>query len=316
MIQNPKTLASIDIGTNAVRLLIKYADLLDTLPDYKKAAYIRVPIRLGEDVFSKGVVGGTKKKLLAEAMQGFSHLLAAYKVDAFRACATSAMREAGNGKEIIQYIRKTSGIKIDIITGTEEAGLIFKAGEFETFIDRDKNYVYMDVGGGSTEIIVYSDHQAVSSCSFRLGTVRILSNAVGRKEPARFAEHLERVREEYRPAAIIGSGGNINKISKLLRKKTGEPVRTPELRELYDQLSALSFTERIEDLGLNSYRADVIVPALQLFLTAATTCGVDEIIVPKVGLVDGIIRSLYENGNGNGAENRNRNGKNGGNGKQ
>lgn len=294
MIQDLKILASIDIGSNAIRLLIKYGEHLDGLPEYNKAAYIRVPIRLGEDVFTEGRVSAGKEELLCQAMEGFSHLMKAYRVDSFRACATSAMREAENGRQIIKAVKKSSGIDIDIISGKEEAGLIFKAGEFDSFIDRDKNYVYMDVGGGSTEIIVYSEHRAVSSESFRLGTVRIISKAVERGEQERFAGHMKPIGNTYRPVAIIGSGGNINKISKLLKKKAGESVKTDELNALYDKLAPMSFEERMEEMGLNSYRADVIIPALELFSTAASECGVREIIVPKVGLVDGIIRELYE----------------------
>lgn len=294
MPKSNEILGAIDIGSNAIRLLIKYIEAYTDETEFKKAAYIRVPIRLGEDVFTQGKIEGEKKKLLSEAMQGFAHLLTAYKVDKYRACATSAMREAANGKEIIKCIKKASGIKVEIITGIEEAKLVYKAGEFDTFVDPDKNYVYMDVGGGSTEIIVYSDHKEISSKSFRLGTVRILSKGTDEKEMARFAAHLEQIGIRFKPAAIIGTGGNINKVHKLLKKKIGEPVRTGELKTLYYKLASLSFTERMEKAGLNSYRADVILPALGLFYKAAVSAGVPEVIVPKVGLVDGIIRQLYE----------------------
>lgn len=295
MIKNLRTLAAIDIGTNAMRLLIKYADMVDSLPEYKKAAYIRVPIRLGEDVFTSGSISSEKEKLLSEAMQGFAHLMRAYEVDSFRACATSAMREAANGREIIKAIKKASGLKTEIISGEEEANLIFRAGEFDSLTDREKIYVYMDVGGGSTEIVVYSDHKPVFSESFRLGTVRMLSNAVDRDEPARFVDQLKRIAKQYAPVAIIGSGGNINKIAKLLGKKENQPVRKNEIQKLYEELSGISFEQRMEDFCLNSYRADVIVPALYLFYTAASLLEVENVIVPKVGLVDGIIRGLYEN---------------------
>ncbi|MCC8034609.1 MAG: hypothetical protein LIO77_01585 [Rikenellaceae bacterium] len=291
-----ETLAAIDIGSNAIRLLIKYIESYTSETEFKKAAYIRVPIRLGEDVFTEGKVLETKRKLTVEAMEGFAHLMKAYRVDHYRACATSAMREAANGKELIKLIKKAAGIKIEIISGTEEAGLIYKAGKFDSFIDPDKSYVYMDVGGGSTEIIVYSDHKAVSSRSFRLGTVRILSKGVDKAEAREFAAHLEKIRMEYSPAAIIGSGGNINKVQNLLRKKSSDRVNVTQLEGLYKSLASMDYLERMERAGLNSYRADVILPALNLFLTAANKSGVAYIIIPKVGLTDGIIRQLYEDG--------------------
>ncbi|MCD8073305.1 MAG: hypothetical protein LUE10_09155 [Alistipes sp.] len=291
-----ETLAAIDIGSNAIRLLIKYIESYTSETEFKKAAYIRVPIRLGEDVFSQGRVLGAKRDLMVEAIKGFAHLMKAYRIDQYRACATSAMREAENGKELIKYIKKTTGINIEIISGIEEASLIYKAGKFDSFVDPDKSYVYMDVGGGSTEIIVYSEHKAVSSRSFRLGTVRILSNGINKAEAREFALHLEKIGKQYRPTAIIGSGGNINKVQNLLKKKGGDIVKVSELQGLYESLSSMTFIERMEKVGLNSYRADVILPALNLFLTAALKSGVNDIIIPKVGLTDGIIRQLFEDG--------------------
>ena len=293
MTQN--TFAAIDIGSNAIRLLINYVESNDST-DFKKAAFIRVPIRLGEDVFTKGRIGDEKRQQLVGSMQAFAHLIEVFGVQAYRACATSAMREAGNGSEMVDEIRRASGLAVEIISGQEEAEIIFEAGDIAGLGGSDKRYLYIDVGGGSTEVTVYSDHGRAFSESFTLGTVRMLSGATEAGETARFRECMRRIRNEYRPVAIIGSGGNINKAHKMLAKKEkdkSDPMHYVELELLFKQLGRMSYEERIEKLGLNDYRADVIIPALGIFLLAARTCRIDEIIVPRIGLVDGIIHGLY-----------------------
>lgn len=288
---NRETIAAIDIGSNAIRLLINYVEQNGTV-SFKKAAFIRVPIRLGEDVFTSGKVGDDKKERMLDAMIAFSHLLKTFKVKNYRACATSAMRDASNGAEITTYIKERCGIDIEIISGKEEAKTIFEAGDSAGLIG-DKNYLFVDVGGGSTEVTVYSNKKRVDSESFALGTVRMISNAVEESEVKRFKEWLKRVSAEHNPVEIIGSGGNINKVHKLLAKKEREPLNYVELRLLYDHLKEMNFQERVSKLGLNTYRADVIMPAMKIFLTAAKYCKISEIIVPKIGLADGIIRHLY-----------------------
>ncbi len=291
---NRETIAAIDIGSNAIRLLINYVEQNGTV-SFKKAAFIRVPIRLGEDVFTSGKVGDDKKERMLDAMIAFSHLLKTFKVKNYRACATSAMRDASNGAEITAYIKERCGIDIEIISGKEEAKTIFEAGDSAGLIG-DKNYLFVDVGGGSTEVTVYSNKKRVDSESFALGTVRMISNAVEESEVKRFKEWLKRVSAEHNPVEIIGSGGNINKVHKLLAKKEREPLNYVELRLLYDHLKEMNFQERVSKLGLNTYRADVIMPAMKIFLTAAKYCKISEIIVPKIGLADGIIRHLYAQG--------------------
>ncbi len=286
--------AAIDIGSNAIRLLISYVESdSGSSTEFKKAAYIRVPIRLGEDVFTTGRIGEKKQQKLTESMQAFSHLIRAFDVQTCRACATSAMREAGNGSEMVERILHTSGISVEIISGQEEAATIFEAGDIVGLMNSDKHYLYVDVGGGSTEVTVYSNHRRACSESFSLGTVRMISGATRQTEIDRFGKFLRRVRHEYRPVAIIGSGGNINKAYKMLSKKEKEPLRYVELELLFKQLSSMNYQERIKKLKLNNYRADVIPHALEIFLTAAHKCKIDEIIVPKIGLVDGIIYQLY-----------------------
>lgn len=285
--------AAIDIGSNAIRLLINNIEENNGIPDFKKVAYLRVPIRLGDDVFMSGKISRDKEWRLIHAMQGFSHILKAYGVMNYRACATSAMRDAENGKSIVKAIQKGSGIHIDIITGREEAEIIYEAGELDNLMDKKKNYLYVDVGGGSTEIVLYSNQQKVTSNSFQLGTVRMLVDAVKEEEEKRFKAWLKEIAAENSPLSIIASGGNINKIHKVLNKRERETLSYEDLKKLYDALSPLSYEERIQSYKLNTYRADVIVPALKIFLTISKICNVAEIHVPKIGLSDGIIYHLY-----------------------
>jgi len=286
-------LGAIDIGSNAIRLLINEIEGAEGYPDFKKNAYLRVPIRLGEDVFTKGEISEEKQALMIEAMQGFSHIMNAYRVTRYRACATSAMRDAENGQSITASIREKSGINIEIIDGREEADIIYQAGGLSDFMDKNRNYLYVDVGGGSTEIVVYSKQMKITSNSFQLGTVRMLVDAVGDDEPKRFRAWLKDIYKQYAPISVIASGGNINKVHKMLGKREKEPLNYTEMKVLYDGLKDLSYEERIVNYKLNNYRADVIIPALKIFLTIGKICRVNEVYAPKVGLVDGIIRHLY-----------------------
>ncbi|MCD8179195.1 MAG: hypothetical protein LUE98_18040 [Tannerellaceae bacterium] len=288
-----ETYAAIDIGSNAIRLLINNVDRSLKYPDFKKAAYIRVPIRLGEDVFIQGMISEAKKTLLLEAMSGFRHMMNAYQVKEYKACATSAMRDAVNGMEIVKSIRKTNGIDISIISGREEADMIYEAGGLDTMMDKNRNYLYVDVGGGSTEIVVYGDRRKITASSFQLGTVRLLTGKVTDEEMTKFKTWLQDIYARYAPLSIIASGGNINKVHKLLGKGEGEHLNYPETKVLYDTLKKMTYEERITNYKLNTYRADVIIPALKIFLTVSKICKTNEIHVPKLGLVDGIIHHLY-----------------------
>ncbi|MFV0537076.1 MAG: hypothetical protein ACK5M3_06840, partial [Dysgonomonas sp.] len=194
---------------------------------------------------------------------------------------------------ITASILEESGIKIDIITGQEEADIIYEAGGLNDFIDKKRNYLYVDVGGGSTEVVLYSDQHKITSNSFQLGTVRMLVDAVKEGEEKRFRSWLKEIYKKHAPLSIIASGGNINKVHKMLGKREKEPINYPEMKVLYDSLLDLSYEERIRNFKLNTYRADVIVPALKIFLTIGKICKVNETYVPKVGLVDGIVHRLY-----------------------
>lgn len=292
---NEEILAGIDIGSNAIRLMISNIDENKSVKEFKKSAFLRVPIRLGEDVFTKGEISEDKKMRLCEAMKGFSHLIKAYNVSRFRACATSAMRDARNGKEIVDAIQKASGINIEIINGHEEADIIYQAGGLDKVMDKNRNYLYVDVGGGSTEIVLYSSQKKITSESFQLGTVRLLVNAVDESEKEIFKSWLADIYKKYSPLSVIASGGNINKVFKLLGKKDGEYINYTELKVLYDTLREMSYEERILNYKLKSYRADVIIPAMYIFTTVCKICKVNEVFAPKVGLVDGIIHYLYNN---------------------
>ncbi len=290
-------LAGIDIGSNAIRLLINNIEKEGETADFKKAAFLRVPIRLGEDVFTAGEISEDKELLMIEAMRGFSHIMKAYGVSDYRACATSAMRDARNGKSITASILKETGIDIQIITGEQEAEIIYQAGGLDKVLDKNRNFLYVDVGGGSTEIVVYSGQQKITSHSFQMGTVRMLVNAVKEEETDRFKVWLKDIYKKYAPLSIIASGGNINKVHKMLGKREGEPSSYNELNTLFKQLNELSYEERMQKFKLNTYRADVIIPALKIFLAIGKICKVDEIYAPKVGLVDGIIHHLFEEKN-------------------
>ncbi len=289
------TLGAIDIGSNAIRLLINYVEHSSSgKVTFKKAAFIRVPIRLGEDVFTTGQIGEKKRAKLLEAMRSFASLMRTFSVKGYRACATSAMREAANSAEVVAEIAQQSGINIEIITGREEAETIFNSGGASNLMERDGSYIYVDVGGGSTEVTIYSNHKRVISDSFPIGTVRTISDAVDKESPERFKRWLEERARPLKPVAIIGSGGNINKVYKLLNKREGDSINYVELKILYNQIKDMSYDERVRNMGLNLYRADVIEPAMKIFLTVAKSCRINEILVPRVGLGDGIIQQLYK----------------------
>jgi exopolyphosphatase / guanosine-5'-triphosphate,3'-diphosphate pyrophosphatase len=288
-----ETLAAIDIGSNAIRLLIYNVDTNGLSVDFKKAAFLRVPIRLGEDVFTKRCISVEKQEMMMNAMYAFSYSMKVYGVDRYRACATSAMRDASNGVEIVELIRKNSGIHIEIINGQEEADIIFEAGGLEKVMDKNRNYLYVDVGGGSTEVVLFNNQQKILTRSFQLGTVRILSDAVDEGEFDELRKWLKKFYKDYFPLSIIGSGGNINKIHKLLGKKENEYISYPEIRVFYETMKDMTYDERILNYKLKNYRADVIIPAMKIFNIICKTCKINEIYVPKVGLADGIIHHLY-----------------------
>lgn len=287
--------AAIDIGSNAVRLLIKSIDREAVQEKkIKKVMMLRVPLRLGFDVFSIGELSEKKADKLRRLMKTFRQLMKIYDVDDYRACATSAMRDARNGRTIIKKIEKDTGIRIEIIDGQEEARMIYN-NHIECMEDRLGNYMYVDVGGGSTEINLLTNGELVWSVSYNIGTVRMLSNAVKEGTWQQMEEELMKVTEGVAAINIIGSGGNINKLFRLADKKDKKLQRLPvsSLQTVYDVLKPLTPEERVEAFSLKQDRADVIVPAAEIFLKIAEVVHAEYIYVPVIGLSDGIIDNLY-----------------------
>lgn len=287
--------AAIDIGSNAARLLIKSVD--DSQEKcFKKEMLLRVPLRLGFDVFAKGELSEKKAGKLKRLMKAFRQLMKIYDVDRYRACATSAMRDARNGSEVIREIKKSTGIAIEIIDGEEEARMVYN-NHIECLEDRKGNYLYVDVGGGSTEVNLLTEGELVYSKSYNIGTVRILSDAVESGAWEKMESDLAAVTQPMQQVNIIGSGGNINKLFKLapLAEADKEMKRLPveSLRALYSRLQPLSVAERMDTYNLKQDRADVIVPAAEIFLRIADTIGAEFISVPVIGLSDGIIDDMY-----------------------
>jgi len=290
---NIKKFAAIDIGSNAVRLLIANIIEEDNKPTlFRKSSLVRVPIRLGADVFLENKISKENDGRLNDTMQAFKLLMQAHKVERYKACATSAMREASNGKDIAEEIFQKTSIDIDIIDGEEEAAII-AATDIDTYISKDKNYLYVDVGGGSTEFSIIHNGEKVASKSFKIGTVRLLNDIVKHETWAELEQWIKSVTLEYEKVDVIGSGGNINKIYKISGKKIGEPLTYFYLTSYYHILNSYTYDERITELNLNQDRADVIIPALRIYLSAMKWSKAKHIFVPKIGLSDGIIKSLY-----------------------
>jgi exopolyphosphatase / guanosine-5'-triphosphate,3'-diphosphate pyrophosphatase len=285
--------AAIDIGSNAVRLLFCRVYTVDGKAHFSKEELIRMPIRLGEDVFLYGKISEEKSNRLISAMRGFSELIKAYTVVDHKAVATSAMRDAANGNQIIDKIKKESGIQVEIIDGKSEASLVF-SNHIEELINPKNAYLYIDVGGGSTELTLYFNDKVVAARSFNIGTVRMLLDKVEKSEMEEMKIWLKRNTVGIHPLYAIGSGGNINKIYKMSGKKDTKHLSYDKLKGLYEMLSAYTYQERVERLGLKPDRADVIVPAAKIFLSVMKNSGIDKIYVPQIGLSDGLVHEMYD----------------------
>nr|WP_321247659.1 exopolyphosphatase [uncultured Psychroserpens sp.] len=288
-----KKYAAIDIGSNAVRLLIASIIEQEGRPvKFKKTSLVRVPIRLGADVFLTGEISENNKKRMLDTMIAFKLLMKSHKVVTYKACATSAMREADNGIELSKLISKKAEIDIDIIGGEEEAAII-AATDLHSYIKEDKTYLYVDVGGGSTEFTVIHLGKTVASKSFKIGTVRLLNDIVKKETWLELESWIKTNTKGYDVLDLIGSGGNINKIFKISGKAMGKPLTYFYLTSYYNKLQTYSYEERISELELNPDRADVIIPATRIYLSAMKWSGAKDIYVPKIGLSDGIIKSVY-----------------------
>ncbi|ASS50456.1 MAG: hypothetical protein A3D31_12880 [Candidatus Fluviicola riflensis] len=289
-----KKYAAIDIGSNAARLLIGEMAQENGHVFVKKISYTRLPLRLGEEVFENGKISPKKAEDFLKTMKAFGLIASIFDVEKIRACATSAMRDAENGNEIIRSIKKETDIEIEIISGDEEARLIF--GTFVLLdISKDKPYLVIDVGGGSTEINVFEHGERVAAKSFDIGTVRMLKGKVDKKDWEAVHDWISE-NVEHDPHTVYATGGNINKIHKLLGIKEKSPVRLSDMQTLYVDLSALSVNQRMDRYQLKPDRADVIVPALEIFTFCMKELGCKELFVPKIGLSDGMIYDLHQRG--------------------
>ena len=289
-----KKYAAIDIGSNGVRLLISNVIIQDNLePLFRKSSLVRVPIRLGADTFMYGKISDENIERMTKAMDSYRYIMDIHKVEKHKACATSALREATNGPSIVAEIFKKTSINIDIIDGKTEAEIISQT-DIKELIEDNKSYLYVDVGGGSTEFTLFSKGLVINSKSFKIGTVRLLktpNDAIEEWEAAK--SWVLNQTESIKNLTLIGSGGNINKIFKLSGKAQTKPLSLEYLQNQFEQLSAMSYEERIINLSLNPDRADVIVPALKIYLSSMKWSKATKIYVPKIGLADGIVKMLY-----------------------
>lgn len=287
-------LAAIDIGSNAARLLI--SDVLpgpQLTPEFIKVVLVRVPLRLGFDVFDKGEISAARAEKIIKTIKAYKLLLDVYEVKHIKACATSAMRDAANGTDIIKQVKAETGIKIQIISGQEEASFIYENHIAEN-MKEDESYLYIDVGGGSTELTFFSDGKLLFKESFNIGTIRILKNQVTEANWDEMKEFIRKKTKGYHHVTAIGSGGNINKVFSISKKKEGKPLSLDLLRDYYKEFSNLSLSQRISLYKFHEDRADVIVPALLIYINIMRWADAEEIYVPRIGLADGLIHTLYE----------------------
>lgn len=288
-----KKYAAIDVGSNAMRLLVSNIVEQENKPtQFNKSALIRVPVRLGQDSFTVGEISEENVERMVDTMKAFSLLMKVHKVEKYMACATSAMREADNGAEIVEHILKETGIKIHLIDGKKEAKIIASSDLYQ-FLKTDETYLYIDVGGGSTELTLFSEGKIIASKSFKAGTVRFLNNMVSEMVWSEIEKWIKTVTAPYKSVILIGSGGNINKLFKMSGKSQDKPLSLSYLQNQYNILSKMSYEDRVMDLALNSDRADVIVPATRIYLNAMKWSGAKQLYVPKIGLSDGIVKALY-----------------------
>lgn len=287
-------IAAIDIGSNAARLLIN--EVIETKKgpaQYVKLNLLRIPLRLGMDVFSYGEIREERKAMLLDCMNIFASMMRMYEIDHYRACATSAMRDAKNGQELIETVKKNSGISIEIISGDEEASLIYENHIAET-LDKNFGYLYIDVGGGSTELMYFEAGKLKYKKSFNIGTIRLLNGLVEEKQWKEMKEEIKTKIVSKKTLLGIGSGGNINKIFSLSRTKDSNPLSRVTLRNYHKELSPLSAEERMRKYNLREDRADVIVPALEIFNKVMSWSGITKIYVPKISVADGLIHNIYQ----------------------
>jgi exopolyphosphatase/guanosine-5'-triphosphate,3'-diphosphate pyrophosphatase len=287
-------LAAIDIGSNAARLLITDVVKNEKGGDaFNKLNLVRIPLRLGFDVFEYGFISKEKIGMVLQTMKAYKHLCNAYGVEHIKACATSAMRDAKNSADIIRKVKMETSIEIEVISGDLEAGLVYENHVAEN-MDKDHSYLYIDVGGGSTELSFFSNGILTYKKSFNIGTIRLLKNMVTDSNWDDMKDNIRAVTKGQKEVVAIGSGGNINKVFSMSKKKDGKPLSLELLRDYYKELGSVTLDERISRYNLRSDRADVLIPAIQIYINAMRWAGAEAIYVPKIGLADGLIRHLWD----------------------
>lgn len=286
-------LAAIDIGSNAARLLI--CDVVKNgtaKPEFNKLNLLRVPLRLGFDVFENKNISVARQEMIVKTMQAYKNLMDVYDVTSYKAIATSAMRDAENAADIIQKVVDETGIRIEVISGDQEAAVIYQTNIVDN-LDRDHFYLYIDVGGGSTELTFFTDSQIAYKESFNIGTIRLLKKQVTTRQWDEVKDYIKEKTKNQKKIMAIGSGGNINKIFSMSKRKDGKPLSLELLKDYYNELNSVSLADRMKLYKLREDRADVILPALQIYINVMRWAGAEEIFVPKIGLVDGLIHQLY-----------------------
>ncbi|HBB57630.1 MAG TPA: exopolyphosphatase [Chitinophagaceae bacterium] len=287
-------LAAIDIGSNAARLLITdVIEYPDSKPEFIKTVLVRVPLRLGFDVFEKGEISTKKTEQLCKTIKAYRLLLDVYGIKHLKACATSAMRDATNAVQVLQRVKAETGITVKVISGEEEATLIYE-NHVADYMDNKESYLYIDVGGGSTELTFFSDGELVFKKSFNIGTIRLLKDQVKEADWNEMKDFLRQKTRGHHHVTAIGSGGNINKVFNLSKRKEGKPLDLDSLKAYHKDFSELTLAERMQQYRLREDRADVIVPALLIYINAMRWADAEEIYVPKIGLADGLIHTLYD----------------------
>ena len=288
-------IAAIDIGSNAARLLItEVKEPKKGKPEFTKLNLLRIPLRLGMDVFSKGEIGPDREKMVVDSMKVFADLMKIYGVEHYRACATSAMRDAKNGTKIRETVKQDCGIDIEIISGDEEATLIYENHVAEG-LDKDFAYLYIDVGGGSTELTFYENGKMKYKNSFNIGTIRLLSGLVTEDHWKEMKEEIRKNINSKKPIVAIGSGGNINKIFSMSKTKDGKPITLNYIRTFHKEISGLSVVERMAKYGIREDRADVLEPAARIFINVMNWSDIGRIFVPKISVADGLVHNIYDN---------------------
>ena len=293
-----KKIAAIDIGSNAVRMLICYIIPSGKKYIFQKNSYLRLPIRLGEDSFKDGIISKSKIHKLSDAILSFKYIMNVHDVEYYQIYATSALRESKNSKEVILEIKKTTGLKINLISGLKEAKIISKGNSLEK-LQFNRSFLYVDVGGGSTEYSILRRGEEKKSKSFKIGTIRLLNNLVDDKLFIDIKYWLDTYLDDQDKIKLFATGGNINKIQSMTGSKIGKPISYLSLKDLYNNLTKYNYQERMVKFDLNPDRADVIIPALKIFITTMESVGSNKLFVPKVGLVDGMINEIFHENNGN-----------------